>query len=171
LKAALANYGKIADEFSKVSGRKYDLLETYRTDDAENIIVLAGSTAGTAKEAVDRLREKGKKVGLLKIKLFRPFPSEEVKNAISCAKNIAVLDRAMSFGTYPPLYQEVLSSMYNVSSIKNENIHDTKYIIHSYIYGLGGRDIFVKDIEQVFVDLEKGNISEEIKYIGLAKND
>ena len=148
-------YKKIATDFKKISGRSYKLFEEYKTKDAEHIIVAAGSTAGTAKEAVDKLRSQGKKVGLLKIKLFRPFPYEEIAKALSGAKAIAVLDRAISFGSKPPLYQEVVNSMYQVSNIN----------IASYAYGLGGRDIFIKDIEKVFEDMIEGKISNKAKYL------
>jgi pyruvate ferredoxin oxidoreductase alpha subunit len=164
-RSAITNYEKIAGEFLDLSGRQHGLYEAYKLEDAESVIVVAGSTAGTAKEAVDRMCAEGKKVGLLKIKLFRPFPTEAIKNALSKAKKVAVLDKTMSFGTYPPLYQEVLSSMHDVSGMKN--IHNTKYIIQSYIYGLGGRDIFVKDIEKIFEDLANDASSNEIKYIGV----
>ena len=91
-------------------------------------------------------------------------------DALKNAKSIAVLDRSQSIGTFPPLYTEVLSSMYNVSSIKNKNnqsgmIHDTRYMIQSYIYGLGGRDILQADIEKVFADLKEGKVGNKIKYI------
>ena len=162
IREAQENYKKITEEFFSISGRRYDLFETYRMEDAEHVIVLAGSAAGTAKEVVDFLREKGKKVGLLKIKLFRPFPHMEIAVALSSAGNIAVLDKAMSFGTYPPFYTEIINSLHSNKITRPE--------VGSYIYGLGGRDIFVTDIEKVFDDLIKGEISKDIKYIGLNKN-
>ena len=167
---ALMEYQKIAEDFSRLSGRKKDCFEEYQTVDAKEVIVLMGSTAGTAKEVVDNLRSRGQKVGLLKINLFRPFPQQAVAEALKNAKSIAVLDRSQSIGTFPPLYTEVLSSMYNVSSIKNKNnqsgmIHDTRYMIQSYIYGLGGRDILQADIEKVFADLKEGKSGNKIKYI------
>lgn len=169
MKKVCGEYLKITKEFKEISGRDYGLFYDYLCNGAENILVIAGSAAGTARVAADKLRNEGKKVGVLKIKLFRPFPHKEISEVLKNAKNIAVLDRAMSLGTYPPIFQEVLSSMYNVSSIKNKNekyiIHNTKYIIQSYVYGLGGRDLFQKDIEKVFKELISGNISNEIKYI------
>ncbi|MCX6765925.1 MAG: pyruvate ferredoxin oxidoreductase [Candidatus Moranbacteria bacterium] len=162
-------YQKIAAEFKRISGRHYDLLESYRVATADYVIVAAGSTAGTIKVAADNLRSQGIKAGLVKIKLFRPFPYKEIARVIKNAKGIAVLDRALSPGTHPPIYQEVLNSMYQVSSInKNKSyfIHDTKYFIQSYVYGLGGREIFQKDIEEVFEDLADGDKAGEIRYIG-----
>jgi pyruvate ferredoxin oxidoreductase alpha subunit len=161
VREAQKSYIKITEEFSKLSGRAYGLYEAYELADAESVIVVAGSTAGTAKEAVDRLRGQGQKVGLLKIKLFRPFPAKEIADSLKNAKNIAVLDKAMSFGTYPPLYTEIINSLYKASSAKLQTT--------SYIYGLGGRDVFVADIEKVFENLINGEISNEIKYIGIKK--
>lgn len=145
MQKAKSYYKKITADFKKISGRSHKLFEEYGTKDAEHVIVVAGSTAGTAKEAVDKLRDQGKKVGLLKIKLFRPFPYQEIAQALSGAKNIAILDRAMSFGSKPPLYSEIINSVFGY-----------KLSVVSYIYGLGGRDIFIKDIENVFENLIMG---------------
>ncbi len=153
----VAEYKNICTEFEKESGRKYNHFEGYRLKDAEKVIVIAGSAVGTAKEAVDKLRKEGEKVGLLKIKLFRPFPIEEISKALEGVKKIAVLDRAISPGTMPPLYMEIVNSMSQLSNNKSQ--------IFSYVYGLGGRDIFQKDIESVFADLDKSN-KGKIKYIG-----
>jgi len=154
MQKAKGHYKKIAADFKKISERSYKLFEEYKTKDAEHIIVVAGSTAGTAKEAVDKLRDQGKKVGILKIKLFRPFPYKEIAQALSNTENVAVLDRAMSFGSVAPLYSEIISSLFS-----------NKLQVASYVYGLGGRDIFVKDIEKVFEDLMEGDISGEVKYL------
>jgi pyruvate ferredoxin oxidoreductase alpha subunit len=152
-------YEKVAKEFEKISGRKQNYFEEYRTKDAENIIVVMGSVAGTIKDVVDNLRVKGQKVGVLKINLFRPFPHEKVANVSKNVKNIAVLDRSQSIGTYPPLYMEIINSLCDSTNHKLQTTN-------SYIYGLGGRDVFAKDIEKVFADLEKGKADRKIKYIG-----
>ena len=152
-------YLKIAKEFEKLTGRKKDIFEAYQTEDAEQIIVLAGSTAGTAKDVVDNMRKNGKKVGLIKINLFRPFPRKEIIVALKNAKSIAIMERAISSGTYPPIYQDIIAGLYQIPN--------TKYQIQSYIYSLGGRDIFAGDIEQIFKDLIANKISDEIKYIGI----
>lgn len=152
------NFNDVAGEFKKLSGREYDVVEKYKTDDAECVVVVAGSTAGTAKEVVDELRNKGKKAGLLKIKLFRPFPHKEIGKILSKARNVAVMDRAMSFGTNPPLYSEIINSC-KFSSVS--------HYVSSYVYGLGGRDIFAKDIKGIFDDLIDGKTSKEVKYIGV----
>ena len=154
---AVAEYKKIAEEFTKLSGRKKDYFEEYKLEDAEKVIVLMGSASGTAKEAVDNLRNQGQKVGLLKINLFRPFPYQEIARVLKNVKSIAVLDRSQSIGTFPPLYMEIVNSLYLIP--------DTKYQIHSYVYGLGGRDILQTDIEKVFADLGKEEFSPAIKYI------
>lgn len=155
---ASREYLKIAKEFEKLSGRKKDFFETYKTEDAEQIIVLAGSTAGTAKNVVDKMRKHNKKVGLLKINLFRPFPRKEIMEVLKNARSIAVMERAISSGTYSPIYQDIISGMYE-SGLKSQ--------VSNLVYGLGGRDIFAKDIEKVFEDLITEKISKEIKYIGV----
>jgi pyruvate ferredoxin oxidoreductase alpha subunit len=154
---AVKEYQKIAKEFEKLSGRKKDYFEAYRMEDAEEVVVLMGSTAGTAKEVVDNLRNQGQKAGLLKINLFRPFPHQEMANALKNVKSIAVLDRSQSIGTFPPLYMEIVNSLYNS---KNYKLKTT-----SYIYSLGGRDIFQFNIEKIFGELKKGKFENKIKYI------
>ena len=149
---------KIVKDFASVSGRSYDIFEKYKTEDAEHIIVLMGSTVGTAKNVVDELREQGKKVGLLKIKLFRPFPYKEVAEILKNAKNVAVMDRAISFGSVPPLYSEIINSVFSF-----------QLSVFSYVYALGGRDIFAENIESVFEDMIKGEKFEGTKYLN-AKN-
>lgn len=151
-------YLKIAKEFEKLSGRKKDYFEGYKLEDAEQVIVLAGSMAGTAKDVVDRMRKHGKKVGLLKISLFRPFPLKEIMAALKSAKSIAIMERAISSGTYPPFYNDIVNGLYQAGAHKN---------IQSIIYSLGGRDIFAKDIEKVFEDLIQEKITKNIKYIGV----
>ena len=138
---AAEEYRTIAEEYGKISGRHYDYFEEYRTEDAEKIMVLTGSAAGTAKVVADHLRDKGEKVGILKINLFRPFPHEEIAAALKNAQEVIVLDRAQSVGTKPPFYTEIISSLYQAEQAKD---------VKSYVYGLGGRDIFQKQIEDVF---------------------
>jgi len=152
---AKEEYLKIGKELEKITGNKYDLFEEYKLKDAERVIVTSNSTAGATKDVVDLLRKNGEKVGLLKIKLFRPFPYEEIAKALE-GRKIAVLDRSESFGAYPPLYGEIRSALFN----KN------KTFIQSYVFGLGGREIFNKDIEAVFNDL-KSEKQEFVKYIGV----
>ena len=157
MQKAKVEYKKICVEYEKISGRRHGLFESYKLNDAASAIVIMGATSETAKVVVDKLREKGEKVGLLKINLYRPFPYKEVGGELAHIKKIAVLDRAISFGAYPPLYQDITASMHHAGSHKHE--------IVSYIYGLGGRDTLQKDIEKVFKDLEDGEISNKIKYL------
>lgn len=157
---ALTVIEDIGRKFAEMSGREYRLLDCYRTDDAEKIIIILGSAAGTAKQAADDLREKGEKVGVLKIRCFRPFPAAQIKDALAGAKAVAVLDRACSFGLGGPVFHEVRSALYGCD-----------IALKSYIYGLGGRDSYVKDMEEVFSTLsgmcQSGKSDDETGYIGL----
>lgn len=161
---ALENSKKIIrqvdKEFYNLTGRKYDFIEKYKTSGADYIIIALSSTCGTAKIAVDKLQKEGKKAGLLKIRVFRPFPSEEIAKAVAKAKSVAVLDRSTSFGNFSPVFTEVRSTLYDL---------EKKPKLYNYIYGLGGRNIGLDDIEKVFNDLEKNNSSKNINYIGLRK--
>lgn len=134
-------YEKIATEFEKISSRKYSFFEEYKIEDAEKIMILAGSVTGTAKVVVDKLRNHGEKVGILKINLFRPFLHEKIAEKLKNAKEVIVLDRAQSIGSHPPFYSEIVNSLYQSGEFKK---------IKSYIYGLGGRDIFQSQIEDIF---------------------
>ncbi|PIU08870.1 MAG: pyruvate ferredoxin oxidoreductase [Candidatus Moranbacteria bacterium CG08_land_8_20_14_0_20_34_16] len=140
-------YQEIAKEYQKITQRKYDFFEAYKTEDAQRIMILAGSSAGTAKMAVDILRFQGEKVGLIKINLFRPFENEKLSQILQNCQEIFVLDRAQSIGTKPPFYMETINSLY---------LADNKKKIKSYIYGLGGRDLFQKQIEEIFEGKFKG---------------
>jgi pyruvate ferredoxin oxidoreductase alpha subunit len=154
---------EIGKEFKQFFGREYKLFEEYRLSDAERAIVVLSSTAGTAKEVVDELRTKGEKVGLLKLRLFRPFPYKEIAQALSHLKAIAILDRSNSFGAFGgPLFTEIRSALLEVDKIPH-NVN--------YIYGLGGRDINQTDIASIYADLEKivktSRVEERIKYFGV----
>jgi pyruvate ferredoxin oxidoreductase alpha subunit len=152
----------VGKEFGKLTGRQYDLLERYKTDDAERIVVALGSTCGTAKVVVDGLREKGEKVGLLKVRCFRPFPYNEVREALSGAKAVGVLDRSNSFGAQGgPVMLEIRAALYDHASVP----------IKGYIYGLGGRDISGDLILGAFDELKaiaaEGKSSDEIGFLGV----
>ncbi|MBN2043318.1 MAG: pyruvate ferredoxin oxidoreductase, partial [Candidatus Aenigmarchaeota archaeon] len=148
---------EVGEELSQITGNKYGYFEEYQTKDADAVIVAMNSTAGTAKSVIDRMRKEGKKVGLLKIRLFRPFAYDEVGKALSKAKTVGVLDRSASFGAHHPLFSEIRNSLYDIHS---------KPGLQSYLYGLGGRDIYEKDIEKVFLELLEGKTGPT-KYIGL----
>jgi pyruvate ferredoxin oxidoreductase alpha subunit len=156
---ALGLYLEIGDELSKISGHKYPYFEEYKTEDADAVIVVLSSTAGTAKDAIDDMRAKGKKVGLIKPKLFRPFPYKEIRKALEKFNVIGVLDRSMAFGAYAPLYGEIRNALFE---------SEKKPKLQSYVYGLGGKDIFKSDIEKVFDELLAGDVNpEEQRYIRL----
>lgn len=154
---------EVAEEFEKLTGRKYGLFEEYKLDDAEIAIVCMNSTAGTAKFVVDDLRNKGIKAGLLKVRVFRPFPAEEIAKALSHLKAVAVLDKADSLNAAGgALFTDITSGMY----VNNVNVPTV-----SYIYGIGGRDTKCDDIEKVYADLEEivktGKIDNPYRYLGL----
>lgn len=152
-------FKEVAEEFAKISGRKYDLIDEYMLDDAEYIMIALGSTAGTIKHTINELRKEGKKVGLLKPWIFRPFPKVEYQRLLNGRKAVVVLDRSASFGAEAPLYQSVKSALYEIA---------VKPQIGSYVYGLGGRDITPTHIQQAFEDAFKGDlIVDEERYLGL----
>ena len=155
---------KVAKEYQKISGRSYGLFEEYRTQDADYIMLLIGSAAGTAKQAVDDLREKGKKAGVIKLRVFRPFPARELAQALKNCKTAAIMDRCESYnGNGGPLGCEVDAALFrNKIMIKTVN----------YIYGLGGRDFTVEDVYQIFQEMEESELNktdiEQYQYIGYA---
>lgn len=153
---------KVGKEYGDLTGRYYDTIEKYKIDGAEYVIVAMSSTIGTAREVVDRLREKGLPVGLLKIRVFRPFPLEDITNALKDIKVVGVLDRSMVPGSFGgPLYHEITSGLYHF---------DKRPIVQSYVYGLGGRDITMDHIEKVFeelVDIGKKGKTNPLTYIGV----
>ena len=154
---------EVTKEFEKITGRKYGFFEEYKLEDAEIAIVCMNSTAGTTKYTVDKLREKGIKAGLLKIRMFRPFPTEEVAKALPHLKAVAVLDKADSLnGAGGALFEDVISSMY-VSNIHVPTVN--------YVYGIGGRDTKADDIEKVYNDLSEivktNDIGNPYRYLGV----
>jgi pyruvate ferredoxin oxidoreductase alpha subunit len=163
MKNATAAILEVAAEFEKLTGRKYGLFEEYKMDDAEVAIVILNSTAGTAKNVVDALREKGVKAGLIKIRVYRPFPVEQLTAALSKCKAVAVLDKADSCnGAGGPVFTDVTSAMFGrVDGVK----------VINYIYGLGGRDVTTDNIESVYADLAEivktGKVKEVYNYLGV----
>ena len=154
---------EVAKDFEKISGRSYGLFEEYKLDDADYAIVIINSAAGTAKDAIDKMRAEGKKVGLLKIRLFRPFPAEEIREALKNVKVLAVMDRSEGFNAYGgPLGAEVKGALYCLEKGPK---------VVNYIYGLGGRDVRVENVEEVFNELEKidnsGELGEEYRYLSV----
>ncbi|MEE1010074.1 MAG: pyruvate ferredoxin oxidoreductase [Agathobacter sp.] len=154
---------EVAKKFKDLSGREYGLFEEYRTEDADYIMLIMGSAAGTAKQAVDDLRDKGWKVGVIKLRVFRPFPADELAKAVENCKAVAIMDRTESYnGNGGPLGSEVTAGLFrNKVMISAVN----------YIYGLAGRDFTVDDVYEIFAELkdsvENGTKIEQFKYIGL----
>lgn len=156
---------EVAKKFQKISGREYGLFEEYKTKDADYIMLIMGSAAGTAKQAVDDLREKGKKVGVLKLRVFRPFPAKEIAMALKNCKAVAIMDRCESYnGNGGPLGSEVSAGLF-----RNKVMIETV----NYIYGLAGRDFTVGDACDIFSELEdmivKGKEVEQYQYVRLRK--
>ncbi len=153
----------IAKEFAELSGREYGLFESYRLEDAERAVVMIGSAAGTAKDAIDHLRDRGEKVGLLKIRLYRPFPGEAIAEALKNVKAVAVMDRAEGYSNQGgPLGADVMSALFRARS---------QALAVNYIYGLGGRDVRVEHVEEVFADLQtvidNDDAGETYRYLGI----
>lgn len=154
---------EVADEFASLSGRQYGLFEEYCLDDAEVAVVMIGSAAGTTKDAIDKLRAAGVKAGLLKIRLYRPFPAEEIAEALKHVKAIAIMDRAEGYSNHGgPLGADVMAALFRAHS---------QALAVNYIYGLGGRDVRVEDMEGIFNTLkqivETGDAGETYRYLGI----
>ncbi len=154
---------EVSEEFSEISGRKYGMFESYKTEDSDACMVILNSSAGTAKEVVDTLRKEGLKVGVLKPRVFRPLPHEDFANALKGQKAIAIMDKADSVNGFSgPLYSELSAALYSQNiSIPSIN----------YIYGLGGRDVKETDLEEVFRNIIKiskdGKVDKTTHYLGV----
>jgi len=148
---------KVGKEFGRVFGHEYGLTEAYRCEDAEIILVDYGTIAGTAKDAVDQMRNNGIDVGALKIRYLRPFPNEEVQEVLGNAKKVGIIDRAVSYGNYGPFFTEVRAAMYG-----------SDCPIYGFIAGLGGRDVSISDIENM-VDHMQNNEPSNLIWIGVKK--
>lgn len=149
----------VGKEFGEKFGRSYGFFDTYKIEDADYAMIAIGSTAGTAKVTVDKMRQNGEKVGLLKPRVFRPFPGQEFVQALKHLKGVVVMDRSASFGAVGgPLFNEIRAAFCEETQ---------KPMLYNYVYGLGGRDINVEDLEKVFhkikdvVKTGKGNGSYE----------
>jgi len=154
---------RVNNEFAELTGRRYDFIETFGMDDAEAAIICLGSTAGTAKAVAKSMRSKGKKVGVIKPWVYRPFPAEQIVEAIENLKALAVLDRACSIGApYGPLCSDIIATLYR------EGI---KLGVFNVIYGLGGRDMTPFNIETVFNETlevaKTGVVKEPLKFVGV----
>jgi len=140
-------------EFGEMTGRYYQPIETYQAEDAETLMVAMGSIAETASTAVDQMREQGRKVGLIKIRLWRPFPFDAFKKAVLNSKNLVVIDRAVSVGgPGGPVASEVKSAIYGC---------EKRPSVYNFVAGLSGRDVtpsdFIKMVEKAEIEIEEGN--------------
>ncbi len=153
----------VAKEYKTISGREYGLFEEYKMEDAEEAVVIIGSAAGTTKDAVDELRAQGKKAGLIKIRLFHPFPGSEIAEALKNVKAVALMDRTESYNDCSgPIGSEVTTALYRAKS---------DCLAVNYVYGLGGRDVKVEDMIGIYSELEKiaeaGEVTEPYRYMGV----
>ena len=165
MRAAKKVIADVAIDFEKMTGRKYSFFEEYNMEDAEIAVVCMNSTAGTTKTVVDELRANGIKAGMVKIRMFRPFPAEELAEALGNLKAIAVMDKADSLNAAGgALFEDVVSGMY----VAKKQVPTV-----SYVYGIGGRDTTSKDIHEVYDYLQTvaktGEIDNPYRYVGLRK--
>ena len=154
---------KVQKEFGDKFGRYYPIVDEYKLDDAEVAILVMGSTGGTAKVAVERMREKGKKVGLIRARVYRPFPKDAMTKALSKVKVVGVMDRSDTMSTLGGhLYNDARSILYK---------SDNQPLMKNYIYGLGGRDISIEEIEAIYeqlFDIQKsGEVDKDVVYFGV----
>lgn len=154
---------EVAKEYEKLTGRSYGLFEEYKMEDAELAVVIIGSAAGTTKDAVDKLRAEGKKVGLIKIRLFRPFPAEEIAEALKNVKAVALMDRTESYNdSCGPIGAEVTTALYRAKN---------NAFAVNYVYGLGGRDVTVNDMVGIYNELQHivddGKLENPYRYMGV----
>jgi pyruvate ferredoxin oxidoreductase alpha subunit len=147
----------VNQEFEEIFGRKYDLVENYKCEDAEIILIAMGSICGTIKAVIDDLREKGEKIGLLKVIAFRPFPKEDIYNAVKGARRIAVLDKNISMGLGGVLFNEIKAKMDVDAS--------------GFILGLGGRDVPPEDIIKIIGETRNPTDTDKINWIGIKEEE
>jgi len=164
MRNALKKIQEINTEYAKLSGRSYGngLVDAYKLDDAEIAILVVGSTAGTLKVIVDQLRQEGVKAGLLRLRTFRPFPVEDLKNTLKNVKILAVMDKSMSPGSLgAAVFNEVRNALYDLKQ---------RPTVVNYIFGLGGRDSSPRDLKRIYEDLirlAKTGQTESVHYLGL----
>ena len=153
----------VAKDFEKLTGRKYGFIEEYKMEDAEIAVVCMNSTAGTAKHTANNLRKRGIKAGVVKVRVFRPFPAEEIAEALKNLKAVAILDKADGLNAVGgPLFTDITSGMLT------NNVHVPAV---NYIYGIGGRDTTEEDILKAYTDLQEIVKAEKVdkpyRYLGV----
>ncbi len=163
LNSALSVYEETAKEYGELTGRHYDVIEKYQTEDAETILFCVNSAAEIAKAAVDKLRAEGKKVGLIKPNILRPFPSDAIKDAIKDAKNLLIAERADNPGSESSYLSGDINSI-----IHNNNLNVNSQTL---IYGLGGKEIFADDFETILNNVVTNGLGTEKIYFGHTKTN
>jgi pyruvate/2-oxoacid:ferredoxin oxidoreductase alpha subunit len=156
-------FEQMEEEFESILGRRHGALEAIQCDDAEVILITSGTVTSTSRQVVAELREKGEKVGLLKVKLFRPFPVNLLREIAKSASKVAVIDRNFSFGASGIFAQEVKAALCNFPG------HPPVY---GYVAGLGGRDITTEVIEEIYWLTKNSTAPEnESSWVGLREVD
>jgi pyruvate ferredoxin oxidoreductase alpha subunit len=160
---ALKHIKDVEREYAKISGRKYKYVEPYLMEDAEVAVVGMGSAMGTVRHVVDELRVEGIKAGMVKLRLFRPFPASDLKKAVGGVSMLGVMEKCISFGApASPLMEELMTSYYNDSE---------KPMMANYVVGLGGRDVSPTMVREIYSSLLKnrkaGKVSKPMSYIGV----
>ncbi len=163
MKNALKAIPEIDEEYGKISGRRYDFLHPYKMEDAEVALIGLGSAMGTVRHVVDELREMGLKAGMIRMRVFRPFPEEALKTAVHDVKVLGVLEKVISFGAPgSPLFEEITTAFHD---------EEDKPMLVNFIHGLGGRDTSTEMVKEVYKELqkvvEKGKVEERIKFVGV----
>ena len=150
---------EVAEQFGKITGRRYPMTESFMCEDAETILVTSGTASGTAQHVVRKLREQGKKVGVMRVRMFRPYPFDEVRSIVGGAKRVAVLERAISPGSEGTMAQELRSAIHNGGGGPE---------VYDFVAGLGGRDIVPEDIERMVELVENGaDKLQRVNWLGL----
>lgn len=164
MEAARAVIKEYGDKWAQVSGRAFDMVDCYECDDAEYVVVIIGSCAGNVRHVARQLRAQGKKVGVARIRVYRPFPAAELVQALDSAKAVAVLDRSETYGgQMGPLALETAAALFKSGK---------SLPLKNYLYGLGGPDITLADMERVYSELEgvaAGSVDTSIAYLGAKK--
>ena len=151
----------IAEEYAQLTGRHHGtLIEQYRTTNADYLLITAGTMAGTARLIVDEFREKGVKLGLIKIRAFRPFPFAEIRAAVKDVAKVGVIDRNFSFGKTGIFFDEIKGALYNA---------EHRPLMNGYVAGLGGRDVTPKQIREIAEHLIKSEQGQDLIWIGVKK--
>ncbi|SHK33005.1 pyruvate ferredoxin oxidoreductase [Rhodothermus profundi] len=161
MRRVLEVFPEVQQAYAEATGRNYrGYYEAYRLDDAAFAVVVLGSTAGTAKVVVDRLRNEGQPVGLLKLWLFRPFPHAAVAEALRNKQAVAVMDRALSFGSWGPLYAELTAALYALPEAARPRLYN-------FTYGLGGRDVTPDQIAEALTRIQDPHTPPVMHYLGV----